>query len=150
MDRCGTCGGRLDPTTDGMGNVIDYCARCENAPRLLRILPSKSPTMPTFDPKPCAKCGTEFTPTGPASKFCSDECKPTGTASAPKKKAKAEPPEKKRKVIRTGYVPETPRNAGGKYGLLVDDLRAELDELTTRREQIEAAITAIEKLDEAA
>lgn len=29
----------------------------------------------TFNPKPCVECGTEFTPTGPAAKYCSDECK---------------------------------------------------------------------------
>lgn len=28
-----------------------------------------------WNPKPCAKCGTEFTPTGPAARYCSEACR---------------------------------------------------------------------------
>ena len=75
---CLTCGGPV--TTIG----FHHCDNCRNDIAPAKIAPTRpkpqpkpepqprheQPTKRKYRPKPCAKCGTKFTPTGPRSAYC--------------------------------------------------------------------------------
>jgi hypothetical protein len=132
----------------------------------LPTLARRQPTTPSTPmPKPkggwtkqCKRSGVEFKANGPAAKYCGtcDECVAAGAASAakpPKRKPKAEQPEKRRTPVRTGFKGEPPRSKRDAKEVSLADaiasVEGKLAELDARRERLAEILESLREADAA-